>query len=104
MIAISGLMRDEVELKAQWRSLYQEILPVIAKARGWPVHLDHCIARIIYDRVAGDKWDRVWQKPAIHNLDNLHLQKCIDTAQALIDEKLDPVALNIQSLEYRGRI
>ncbi len=91
-------------LKDEWRMLYSQTLPVFAKENNWPVYLDHCIARIIYDHVAGDKWDRIWEKPAIHNLDDVQLSNCVKTANNLLKNKLDPNVLNKQSLKYRDKI
>lgn len=90
-------------LREEWRSWYQKILPAHAKARNWPVFLDHCMARIIYDHVAGAKWDTLWQKPAIHNLDKARLNACIRTAKALKNGTLSAEDLNRQSLIYRGK-
>ncbi len=92
------------DLKTEWRMLYSKTLPIFAKENNWPVYLDHCIARIIYDYVAGAKWDTVWKKPAIHNLDEGQLHACINTANKLIENELNPELLNQQSLQYRGKI
>lgn len=92
------------DIKSKWKVLYSETLPVFAKENEWPVYLDHCIARIIYDHVAGDRWDRVWKKPAIHNLNKTQLSACINVANNLIEKRLDPVTLNKQSLRYRNKV
>ena len=92
------------DLKSEWRYLYSEELPKFAKENNWPVHLDHCIARIIYDHVAQNKWDRVWQKPAIHNLLDAQLFQCIDVAKKLKQNDLSAHQLNQKSLRYRGKL
>ena len=91
-------------LKQEWRKLYSEILPAYARENNWPVHFDHCIARIIYDHVAGAKWDTVWCSPAIYNLSDDNLRKCIQTGKDLKCADLDVVKLNRESLRYRGKI
>lgn len=91
------------DLKAEWNILYREKLPQHARARKWPVWEDHCIARIVYDHVAGAKWDTVWTKPAIHNMSEDQLKKFIETAEALYKGDLDPVDLNNKSLRFRGK-
>ncbi|MEM6811948.1 MAG: hypothetical protein AAF549_05710 [Pseudomonadota bacterium] len=92
------------DLKERWKTLYQQDLPQFAKDHNWLVYEDHCIARIIYDHVAGDKWDRVWQKPAIHNINENELEKCIAVGHQLMAGELNAEALNKKSLQYRGKI
>lgn len=96
-------MKTSEALKQEWRELYSQELPVIAKERGWPVYLDHCIARIIYDHVAGAKWDTVWQKPAIHNLTDEQLVRCIKAGYSLKRGELNATQINIESLKFRGK-
>jgi hypothetical protein len=91
-------------LKNQWREWYQDILPSHARANNWPVWQDHCVARIIYDHVAGAKWDNVWNKPAIRSLSEEQLKQCIKIAHDLKDGAICPHALNTQSLIYRNKL
>jgi hypothetical protein len=49
---------DIDHLRQEWKSLYSETLPQMARSRDpaqtkWPVTLDHCFARIILDNVIG---------------------------------------------------
>lgn len=51
---IAGFKKCGMEqLRQKWRNLYALDLPAMAKAKDekqkWPVHLDHCFARIILD-------------------------------------------------------
>ena len=62
-------------LRARWTHLYASHLPALAKARDpaqkhWPVHLDHCFARIILDNAVGvDKpWTQAVKSPAVRNM------------------------------------
>lgn len=89
--------------KKQWRELYSQTLVDKADKENWPVFRDHCIARIIYDHVAGAKWNTVWDSPAIHNMGDHNLMTCIETAHALYQGELSPVTLNNQSLQYRNK-
>ncbi len=101
----SNLISDDLEqLKEIWRHIYQIELPAHAKQNNWPVHHDHCVARIIYDHVAKDRWDKIWNKPAIHHLNEQQLKACIRTAQNLESGQLNINLLNKQSLIYRGKI
>jgi hypothetical protein len=96
---------DNLEaLRQEWRIMYRETLPQHARQNDWPIWQDHCVARIVYDHVAGAKWDTVWQKPAIHNLDQQQLKACMATAEKLVKGALSAEDLNHQSLIYRGKL
>ena len=65
-------------LKKEWTTLYRITLPSLAKQRSpaqtkWPVHLDHCFARIILDNAVGEDrpWTKVLKSPAVNNVRSL---------------------------------
>jgi hypothetical protein len=67
-------------LKKEWTTLYRITLPVLAKKRSpaqpkWPVHLDHCFARIILDNAIGEDhpWTKILKAAAINNVCFIHL-------------------------------
>lgn len=102
----------EVErLRATWKELYSKTLPNLARNRHnaqpkWPVTLDHCFARIILDNTVGDgreQWDKLLKRPAITNMTRLQLLQAIGLAERIKDGKVDLVALDLQSLEVRGK-
>lgn len=97
------------ELRHRWRVLYAEQLPAMAKAKDkkqkWPVHLDHCFARIILDNSVGkDKpWTEIVKSPAINNMSKQQLVDAISLGDAIADGSEDIVPLNERSLELRGK-
>ncbi|KAL8737803.1 MAG: hypothetical protein Q9181_001337 [Wetmoreana brouardii] len=97
-------------LQAEWRKLYGETLPSLALSkssaqRTWPVHLDHCFARIILDNAVGngEPWTSKLKSPAFKNMTAMQLQKCIALGKAIRDGKEDLVKLDAKSLEARGK-
>ena len=99
------------DLPSQWRQLYSETLPSLARARDpaqpkWPVTLDHCFARIILDNTIGEgleQWDKRLKKPAIKNMSDEQLQDAIELGEMIRGGAVDLVALDLQSLETRGK-
>jgi len=97
-------------LRAQWTTLYTLTLPSLARAKHptqphWPVHLDHCFARIILDTVVGidTPWTSKLNSPAVKNMDALQLRKCVALGEAIAGGKVDLVALDERSLVVRGK-
>lgn len=103
--------KDTIDLRDEWKQLYRIELPSLAKARSpsqphWPVHLDHCFARIILDAVVGDgrqPWTEVIGKPAVEKMTDEQLKRCILLARSIADGDEDLVALDQQSLKARGK-
>ncbi len=104
-------MPDIEALQAEWKSLYSETLPKLAKSRDsaqqkWPVTLDHCFARIILDNVIGDgkqQWDKLLAKPAVRNMDEQQLQAAIALGLKIIAGEADLCRLDETSLQCRGK-
>lgn len=95
---------DLSELRSRYRRLIEEILPQAAQEReGWPVHRDHCFARIILDDTFDDAWyDHVEGRPAYEHLSPSELREAIETAERLLKEGAPLVRnLNQASLRYR---
>lgn len=98
-------------LRAEWKTLYSETLPMLAKSRDsaqprWPVTLDHCFARIVLDNVVGDgkqQWDKVLSKPAIRNMDEQQLQDAIALGLKIVAGHVDLCHLDEISLRCRGK-
>ena len=104
-------MADTRSLQETWIELYSKTLPSLARARdvaqpAWPVTLDHCFARIILDNTVGEgqeQWDKRLKRPAVRNMSQEQLLKAIILAERIRDSKEDLVALDLQSLEARGK-
>ncbi|KAL1612992.1 hypothetical protein SLS60_001223 [Paraconiothyrium brasiliense] len=96
-------------LQQRWKELYAQDLPAMAKAKDekqkWPVHLDHCFARIILDNAVGrnSTWTEVVKSPAIKNMSEQQLKDAIKLAEAIVDGSEDINPLNERSLKLRGK-
>ncbi|MEO0394102.1 MAG: GCN5-related N-acetyltransferase [Pseudomonadota bacterium] len=95
------------ELRARYRHLVMEELPAAAKGRGadqaWPVHLDHCFARILLDHACGRPWREVIQAPAWRNAPAAIIARAVSLGEAILTDRVDLWALNRQSLDWRGK-
>ncbi|KAL8874223.1 MAG: hypothetical protein Q9174_000415 [Haloplaca sp. 1 TL-2023] len=98
------------DLQAEWKTLYSQTLPSLALSRSptqevWPVHLDHCFARIILDKVIGDgkPWTSRLKSPAVKNMTPEQLRRCLTLGHAIADGREDLLSLDAQSLKARGK-
>lgn len=94
--------------RSRWSYLYRDYLPAQALAKDeaqpkWPVHLDHCFARIILDNAVGrDKpWMSVVEAPAVRHMTAEQLQAAISLAEQVANGHADLEKLNARSLEIR---
>jgi O-6-methylguanine DNA methyltransferase len=102
---------DNIEtLRARWKHLYAAHLPALALARDpaqphWPVHLDHCFARIILDNAIGiDKpWNQVIKSPAVRTMTAEQLGCALELGEKVAGGEVDLVELNEVSLGLRGK-
>lgn len=102
-------------LTSRWTTLYTRTLPTQARSQPtWPVHLDHCFARIILDAVIGNSnsnhpnetptpWTAKLKSPAIKNMSTQQLEACIELGEAIAEGKIDLVELDRRSLTVRGK-
>ena len=90
-------------LVARWMALTREVLPGMAAAQHWPIHLDHCFMRVCLDAVLGAPWTRAVARPAIHNMDDRQLAEAVRVAEGIAAAPDTLVALNQQSLAGRRR-
>lgn len=103
--------KDDTEsLRARWTHLYKSHLPALAVARDsaqkhWPVHLDHCFARIILDNAVGiDKpWTRAIKSPAVRNMTESQLRDALELGERVANGGADLVELDGVSLRLRGK-
>ncbi|KAL8973174.1 MAG: hypothetical protein Q9183_000137 [Haloplaca sp. 2 TL-2023] len=98
------------DLRAEWKTLYSNTLPSLALSKSptqeiWPVHLDHCFARIILDSVIGDgkPWTSRLKSPAAKNMTHEQLLRCVSLGHAIAEGREDLLSLDAQSLEARGK-
>ncbi|MEM6901739.1 MAG: GCN5-related N-acetyltransferase [Pseudomonadota bacterium] len=92
------------ELRARWKRLVMKEMPSEAAQRDWPVHLDHCFARILLDNACGKAWREVITPPAWRNAPPPVLQRAIRLGEAVLAGHADLHALNQKSLAYRGKL
>ncbi|KAM0705142.1 hypothetical protein Q7P35_007929 [Cladosporium inversicolor] len=101
---------DLPSLRDRWTHLYASHLPALAKARDpsqkhWPVHLDHCFARIILDNAVGvdNPWTKVVKAPAVRNLTVEQLRDALALGEKVARGEEDLVELDRVSLILRGK-
>jgi methylated-DNA-[protein]-cysteine S-methyltransferase len=71
----------------------------------WPVHVDHCFARIILDSTVGvdAPWVEKIKSPAYKNMSREQLESSIELGRKILDGDADLVELDNKSLELRGK-
>ena len=95
---------DRTALEHAWLTLTRETLPGLARARGWPVSADHCFQRILLDHACGGRWyDHIAARPAYRHAAPGVLARAIALGAAAARGEADMVALNRQSLRWRGK-
>jgi O-6-methylguanine DNA methyltransferase len=98
-------------LQETWKDLFQKRLPAAAKAKDygqpyWPVHVDHCFARIILDEVVGgghEPWIGKLKTPAYKNMTPKQLEDSIQLGEQILCGEASLVELNKRSLTSRGK-
>lgn len=116
------------DLQSAWKEMFQKTLPAAATSKSsaqvgsshlesqaawqltvykpkWPVHVDHCFARIILDAAVGidTPWMSKIKSPAYKNMSREQLEASIKLGHAILDGEADLVELDSQSLELRGK-
>ena len=98
------------DLRATWTTLYKHTLPSLAISKSpvqerWPVHIDHCFARIILDAVVGQDapWTTKLKAPAWKNMSVEQLRTAIDVGQNIARGKISLAELDDRSLVLRGK-
>lgn len=97
-------MSDRAALEAQWLELTRDILPALARERGWPVRYDHCFQRILLDNTFGGVWyDYIAGRPAYARASDEAIDRALLLARACVAGTADLVELNRKSLYWRRR-
>ena len=89
---------------ARWTELTRDVLPRMAAAQRWPIHLDHCFMRVCLDAALGAPWTRAVARPAIHHMDDRQLAAAVRVAEGIVAAPDTLVPLNRRSLAGRGRV
>lgn len=97
-------------LRSRWIYLYSDYLPCLAQAKdpiqpSWPVHLDHCFARIVLDNAVGQDrpWTGVVPSPAVKHMTEQQLEVAIRLAERIAGGEANLVELDDRSLQLRGK-
>ncbi|MEM1345215.1 MAG: GCN5-related N-acetyltransferase [Pseudomonadota bacterium] len=93
----------DAALRTAWRDLVERRLPEAARGRGWPIHLDHCFARVLLDNACGRPWREAIRAPAWRNAPPETLRRAIALGEAALAGEADMAALNRRSLVLRGK-
>lgn len=97
-------MPPSAALERSWLALTREVLPALARARGWPVAADHCFQRILLDNACGGRWyDHVAGRPAYLHADAALLARAVALGEAALAGAADLHALNARSLAWRRK-
>jgi hypothetical protein len=93
------------ERERHWLALTREVMPGLARERGWPVRADHCFQRILLDHACGGRWyDAIAARPAYRRATDAQLDAALALAEAVVTGEADLVALNRQSLAWRRKV
>lgn len=95
---------DRPALEAHWLHLTRATLPTVARTRGYPISAHHCFQRVFLDNACGGVWyDTIVRRPAYRHAPEDTLTHAVQLAEAVLAGQADLVALNRQSLAWRGR-
>ena len=92
--------------KKHLRTLIWKTLPKQAKENGgYPIYLNHCFARVVYDNICGGVWYGKLQAPVIPNLSEEQVELGIRIAHDMVNlGKERVVEYNKKSLEWRKHV
>ena len=99
-------MSDLDPLRRRYLELTKTELPARARSRRWVIVNDHCMMRVILDRLFGGCWyDHLDRSTAAYKqLDRDQLLRCIDMAERLLaDDGTLLTDWNRASLRWRGK-
>ncbi len=91
-------------LVTRWMALTRSVLPGMARAQRWPIHLDHCFMRVCLDATVGAPWTRTIPRPAIRHLDDRQLAAAVHIAETIAAQPELLVELNARSLAGRRAV
>ncbi len=94
-----GSRRDP--LVVRWYGLTRHVLPAMAAAQRWPIHLDHCFMRVCLDAAAGAPWTATVKPPAVRHMSVEQLAAAVATAEEVVADPTRLPGLNAASLAGR---
>jgi len=93
---------ERVALQRRWLHLTREVMPALARERGWPVRHDHCFQRILLDNACGGRWyDHVKGRPAYAHASDAALAEAVRLGEECVGGEVEVVELNRRSLGWR---
>lgn len=94
------------ELKDELLTLANDTFPEVARRGKYPIVLNHCFLRVVYDNLFERKWQEVLghKKPAIHQLSETQLRRAVDIGREITADCERCEILNRRSLEWRGKL
>ena len=94
------------DLVSRYSVMTKETMPQLACTthKDWPVRNDHCFQRIVLDTVCEGVWYDHLPRPAHKHLSRKQALQAVDLCNDIIAGKADLVALNTQSLIWRGKL
>ena len=98
---------DAAALRTRLRRLANEEFPAVARsAPGYPIYLNHCFLRVVYDNLFDRPWREVLRgkEPAVQQLDARQLREAVALGEAIRDDPALCRDLNARSLELRGKV
>ena len=98
-------MAELEALKAHLRHQANHTFPEVARREGYPIVMNHCFLRVVYDNLFGQKWQEVLdpKKPAIHQLSETQLRRAVALGNEVIADRATCEILNERSLAWRGK-
>ncbi|MEL6341417.1 MAG: GCN5-related N-acetyltransferase [Myxococcota bacterium] len=96
------LAPDDASLRTRWRLLVDTQLPNAARGRRWPVHRNHCFARILLDVACRRPWRERFSPPAWRTVSPDILTDAILLGESVLRGEADLHELNRASLAMRG--
>ena len=78
------------------------IFPKLAADYKWPIRLNHCFLRVIYDNVMQEKWSNLLPAPAYKHMTDVEIHKCVLLCEEIRRFPEIMPGLNDISLEYRN--
>jgi hypothetical protein len=92
---------DRAALLARWLELTRDVLPGMAAAQRWPIHLDHCFMRVCLDAAFGAPWTATVRAPAVRHMTDAQLAAAVGIAESVARHPGVLPALDRASIEGR---
>lgn len=100
-----GVTDERAGLVEQYLHLTRSVMPEMAQTpkNVWPIRNDHCFQRIVLDAICGGIWYDHIPRPAYKHLSLDQARRAVQLCEGIISGTFDIVALNHQSLTWRGK-